>query len=145
MSIEKAASSFLALGGVSNCNETNELSARPQERRRRNIPGLSSGVTVRPNSQIYGLTAEDRNRLGGIEYRGLKLLLKIVFCCSLTYTPCGAEHGLTQDRLFLRDPPIRRYLSCPVDPQGSGQGHGLSPRNRTGQNLVVRSPRVLYR
>lgn len=29
------------------------------------------------NSQFYNLTAQDRERLGGIEYRALKLLLKI--------------------------------------------------------------------
>lgn len=43
-----------------------------------NLPGLSSQATLGRNSQFYNLTTEDRERLGGIEYRSLKLLLKIV-------------------------------------------------------------------
>lgn len=81
-SIEKAASSFLAPGGISNRNDNDDDddAAPPQEPRRLNISGLSGGVTVGRNSRIYGLTAEDRDKLGGIEYRSLKLLLKIVSC-----------------------------------------------------------------
>lgn len=43
-----------------------------------NLPGLSSQATLGRNSQFYNLTTEDRERLGGVEYRSLKLLLKIV-------------------------------------------------------------------
>lgn len=43
-----------------------------------NLPGLSSQATVGRNSQFHNLTEEDREQLGGIEYRSLKLLLKIV-------------------------------------------------------------------
>jgi hypothetical protein len=43
-----------------------------------NLPNISSQATQGRNSQFYNLTAEDRERLGGIEYRALKLLLKIV-------------------------------------------------------------------
>ncbi|KKZ62581.1 hypothetical protein EMCG_02990 [[Emmonsia] crescens] len=39
---------------------------------------LSSHATLGHNSQFRNLTAEDREKLGGIEYRSLKLLLKIV-------------------------------------------------------------------
>lgn len=39
---------------------------------------LSSHAALGPNSQFRNLTAEDRETLGGIEYRSLKLLLKIV-------------------------------------------------------------------
>ncbi|KAL4798730.1 cation transporter [Aspergillus venezuelensis] len=42
------------------------------------LPGLSSQATLGRNSQFLNLTAEDRERLGGVEYRSLKLLLKIV-------------------------------------------------------------------
>lgn len=42
------------------------------------MPNISSQATQGRNSQFYHLTAEDRERLGGIEYRSLKLLLKIV-------------------------------------------------------------------
>ncbi|RDW60458.1 putative potassium uptake transporter [Aspergillus mulundensis] len=43
-----------------------------------NLPGLSSQATLGRNSQFLNLTTEDRERLGGIEYRSLRLLLKIV-------------------------------------------------------------------
>lgn len=43
-----------------------------------NLPGLSTQATLGRNSQFRNLTAEDRERLGGIEYRSLKVLLKIV-------------------------------------------------------------------
>lgn len=39
---------------------------------------FSSHATVGRNSQFHNLSVEDRERLGGIEYRSLKLLLKIV-------------------------------------------------------------------
>lgn len=43
-------------------------------------PFLSRQATVGRNSQFRNLTPEDRETLGGIEYRSLKLLLKIVVC-----------------------------------------------------------------
>ncbi|KAK0105984.1 hypothetical protein ONS95_004491 [Cadophora gregata] len=43
-----------------------------------NIPYLSRQATVGRNSQFHQLTNEDRLKLGGIEYRSLRLLLKIV-------------------------------------------------------------------
>lgn len=42
------------------------------------LPEFSSQATMGRNSQFYNLSTEDRDRLGGIEYRSLKLLLKIV-------------------------------------------------------------------
>lgn len=42
------------------------------------LPSLSSKATVGRNSQFHDLTERDRELLGGIEYRSLKLLLKIV-------------------------------------------------------------------
>ncbi|GFF94201.1 low-affinity potassium transport protein [Aspergillus udagawae] len=42
------------------------------------LPELSSHATIGRNSQFHNLTDEDRETLGGIEYRSLKLLLKIV-------------------------------------------------------------------
>ncbi|KAL4999655.1 cation transport protein-domain-containing protein [Aspergillus recurvatus] len=41
------------------------------------LPGLSSQATLGRNSQFLNLTTEDRERLGGVEYRSLRLLLKI--------------------------------------------------------------------
>ncbi|KAJ5297345.1 hypothetical protein PENANT_c005G10999 [Penicillium antarcticum] len=42
------------------------------------LPNISSQASMGRNSQFYNLTTEDRERLGGIEYRSLKLLFKIV-------------------------------------------------------------------
>ncbi|KAJ0104066.1 hypothetical protein J7T55_006992 [Diaporthe amygdali] len=42
------------------------------------LPMLSKQVTIGRNSQFLNLTSADRERLGGIEYRALKVLLKIV-------------------------------------------------------------------
>lgn len=59
-----------------------EDQSTPQLQRRsttvNSLPQLSSQVTIGRNSAFYNLTADDRERLGGIEYRSLKLLLKIV-------------------------------------------------------------------
>lgn len=46
------------------------------------LPQLSRQVTIGRNSQFYNLTEDDRDRLGGIEYRALKLLMKFVFGAS---------------------------------------------------------------
>lgn len=45
----------------------------------KDMPYLSSRATIGRNSQFYNLTRQDRNEMGGIEYRSLKLLLKVVF------------------------------------------------------------------
>jgi potassium uptake Trk family protein len=42
------------------------------------LPGLSNQVTVGRNSNFGGLTPHDREELGGVEYRSLKLLLKVI-------------------------------------------------------------------
>lgn len=77
-SIEKVASSVLVLGhskSVDREPRRSDLSARP---RTADLPYLSRQVTVGRNSQFFHLTEQDREQLGGIEYRSLKLLLKIV-------------------------------------------------------------------
>ncbi|KAH7114789.1 hypothetical protein EDB81DRAFT_892830 [Dactylonectria macrodidyma] len=43
-----------------------------------NQPFLSRQATIGRNSQFHNLTSHDRELLGGIEYRSLKLLLKVV-------------------------------------------------------------------
>lgn len=42
------------------------------------FPQLSREVTVGRNSMFHNLSSQDREELGGIEYRSLKLLLKII-------------------------------------------------------------------
>ncbi|KAL8399860.1 hypothetical protein RB594_000325 [Gaeumannomyces avenae] len=76
-SIEKTASSLLVLGPTTTIDRPrpSNLSTRP---RVADLPQLSRQVTVGRNSNFYNLTESDREVLGGIEYRSLKLLLKIV-------------------------------------------------------------------
>lgn len=42
------------------------------------FPRLSREVTIGRNSTFHNLSSEDRDELGGIEYKSLKLLLKII-------------------------------------------------------------------
>ncbi|KAK4098197.1 hypothetical protein N658DRAFT_509705 [Parathielavia hyrcaniae] len=75
-SIEHAAASLFILGKTAP-----PASARRSHSTTRvgaDLPYLSQQVTIGRNSNFKGLTARDRERLGGIEYRALKLLLKIV-------------------------------------------------------------------
>ncbi|GFF78286.1 putative cation transporter [Aspergillus udagawae] len=77
--LERVASSMFVLGSYP---------SRSQERQSRRtiplakdpeLPRLSSQASLGRNSTFYNLTSEDREALGGIEYRSLKLLLKITF------------------------------------------------------------------
>lgn len=45
-----------------------------------NTLALSRHATIGRNSDFRNMTQADWERVGGIEYRSLKLLLKIVFC-----------------------------------------------------------------
>ncbi|KAF9870867.1 trk family potassium uptake protein [Colletotrichum karsti] len=77
-SMEKVASSVLVLGRTKSSereSRRSDLSTRP---RTSDLPQLSRQVTIGRNSQFFHLTERDREILGGIEYRSLKLLLKIV-------------------------------------------------------------------
>lgn len=75
-SIENAASSMFVLGASIGPKERQPSESPPTCPS--DLPYLSRQVTVGRNSQFHNLTTEDRVRLGGIEYRSLKLLLKIV-------------------------------------------------------------------
>lgn len=76
MSLENMASSLFVLGGSQ--NQENYRRSESPSTRPTDLPYLSGEVTVGRNSQFHNLSSEDRLRLGGIEYRSLKLLLKIV-------------------------------------------------------------------
>lgn len=73
-SIEHAAASIFVLGKTSTPTPRRSRSSS----RVADLPYLSREATVGRNSTFKKLTAADRERLGGIEYRALKLLLKIV-------------------------------------------------------------------
>ncbi|KAB8227978.1 potassium ion transporter [Aspergillus alliaceus] len=51
-----------------------------QERDRNTLPYLSWNATVGRNSQFVDLTEEQRDELGGIEYRALKTLAVVLIC-----------------------------------------------------------------
>jgi Trk/Ktr/HKT type cation transporter len=78
-SVERAATSMFVLGSIAQIPERRPTSRSMSRARSADLPYLSKEVTVGRNSQFNNLTAEDRERLGGIEYRALKLLLKVVF------------------------------------------------------------------
>lgn len=89
-SMEKVASSVLVLGhskSLDRESRRSDLSTRPRPPRTADLPYLSRQVTVGRNSQFFHLTERDRELLGGIEYRSLKLLLKIVFSIRLHNPP----------------------------------------------------------
>jgi hypothetical protein len=73
-SIEHAAASIFVLGKTGTPSPRRSLSSS----RAADLPNLSRQATVGRNSNFYRLTDADRERLGGIEYRALRLLLKIV-------------------------------------------------------------------
>jgi hypothetical protein len=54
------------------------LSQAPQPPALNQVPFLSRQATIGRNSRFHNLTSDDREALGGIEYRSLKLLLKVV-------------------------------------------------------------------
>lgn len=47
---------------------------------------LSRHATIGRNSDFKNLTEADREKIGGLEYRSLQLLLKVVFCTRIPNT-----------------------------------------------------------
>ncbi|XHG01482.1 hypothetical protein AWENTII_004863 [Aspergillus wentii] len=78
VSLRRVASSMFVLGPTRSHIQGPALRPAVSLSRNSELPGLSSQATLGRNSQFHNLTAEDRERIGGIEYRSLKLLLKIV-------------------------------------------------------------------
>ncbi|KAL4896829.1 cation transport protein-domain-containing protein [Aspergillus ambiguus] len=76
--LERVASSMFVLGKQRSRSHGPRMSQAISLSKDSNLPGLSSQATLGRNSQFHNLTAEDREKLGGIEYLSLKLLLKIV-------------------------------------------------------------------
>ncbi|OQE14075.1 hypothetical protein PENFLA_c041G01938 [Penicillium flavigenum] len=74
--VSSARSVFILEGSSS--TERAMPATKPREIKQLDLPSMSSQATIGRNSQFYNLSDEDREALGGIEYRSLKLLLKIV-------------------------------------------------------------------
>ncbi|KAJ5170522.1 uncharacterized protein N7500_003305 [Penicillium coprophilum] len=74
--LERVVTSLFVLGSSPSVQKNQKET--PHDMKQLNLPNISSHATLGRNSQFHNLSAEDRERLGGIEYRSLKLLLKIV-------------------------------------------------------------------
>ncbi|KAJ5824274.1 Potassium transport protein high-affinity [Penicillium robsamsonii] len=74
--IERIATSVFVLGNPPTQKKSQK--ATQNDTKQLDLPNISLHATVGRNSQFHNLSPEDRERLGGIEYRSLKLLLKIV-------------------------------------------------------------------
>ncbi|EEH34040.2 potassium transport protein [Paracoccidioides lutzii Pb01] len=84
VSVEHAASNAFILGKASHKRSRSRSSntgsrSSSKARQSHNMPYLSYQPTIGRNSRFLDLTDEQRDELGGIEYRSLRLLAKIVF------------------------------------------------------------------
>ena len=75
--VANVAASLLILGSQTTPHPRS-VQSTSQQKQQPAIPFLSRQATIGRNSQFKNLTEHDREVLGGIEYRTLKLLLKIV-------------------------------------------------------------------
>ncbi|KAF5237990.1 hypothetical protein FAUST_5796 [Fusarium austroamericanum] len=78
--VASVAASLLLLGSETAPRLRSVNSTSIQQPALNDIPQLSRQATIGRNSHFKNLTEHDREVLGGIEYRTLKLLLKIVTC-----------------------------------------------------------------
>ncbi|EFQ99168.1 potassium transporter 1 [Nannizzia gypsea CBS 118893] len=113
-SVEQAASSAFVLGSASRPRSRSRSvsrSLRPLSRtgsRGSQAPYLSYTPTIGRNSQFLNLTEEQRIELGGIEYRSLKLLAKIVGGYYFGFLLLGSV--LLIIWAYTADPSHRKYL-----------------------------------
>ena len=77
ISIERIASSMFVVGDIRSHARSSSPSG-PSSRMSTNLPSLSSQATVGRNSKFRNMTRQDWENLGGVEYRSLKLLLKVI-------------------------------------------------------------------
>ncbi|KAH2150308.1 hypothetical protein KXV68_008500 [Aspergillus fumigatus] len=75
--LERVASSMFVLGSYPSRSQERQTRRITSLARDPELPQLSSQASLGRNSKFYNLTPEDREALGGIEYRSLRLLLKI--------------------------------------------------------------------
>ncbi|KAI1178792.1 cation transport protein-domain-containing protein [Nemania sp. FL0916] len=76
--IQRVAESMFVLGPASTHDTASRHSNAAAPPRFADLPGLSKEVTIGRNSTFRNMTVRDYERLRAIEYRSLKLLLKIV-------------------------------------------------------------------
>jgi hypothetical protein len=73
-------------------------------------------------SNAVDLASLSPQELGGIEYRALRVLLKLTTGKYNAAVDLFCTYVL---RVFLRPPSLRRHLSCALDPPGESQVQGL--------------------
>lgn len=153
-SVERAASNAFILGHSSrkrSRSRSSNLLGRSSSRAERvypDMPYLSYQPTIGRNSRFLDLTDEQRDELGGIEYRSLKLLAKIVFSMGRPFLPLPKEvinvfFLKPKNRLLRVLACIRCHLSYWLDSQFRREIQGLSSICRPESNLVVSTCIVL--
>lgn len=113
--LERTVTSVFVLDGESTGDYQQRLPAGKAESKSLDLPNLSTYASLGRNSHFYNLSVEDRDTIGGIEYRSLKLLLKITVGYSFGLHLFGAI--CLVGWILHADPKYRAYLDeC-------GQGH----------------------
>ncbi|UPK92313.1 hypothetical protein LCI18_003248 [Fusarium solani-melongenae] len=104
--------------------------ARVGEKDDDEVPYLSWTPTIGRNSQFYKLTSEQRDELGGIEFRALKLLLKILLLYFFFWQFLGCislGSWINNNKPALGDSPNLWWL---------GIFNGVSAFNNSGMSLL---------
>jgi hypothetical protein len=78
VSLDRIASSMFVLGNDGREASRSRTRDRSTSRPPASLPQLSSQATEGRHSTFHNLTTADREALGGLEYRSLRLLLKII-------------------------------------------------------------------
>ncbi|KAM5520131.1 low-affinity potassium transport protein [Fusarium oxysporum f. sp. phaseoli] len=118
------ASSFLVLGSQTAPQPRALSSDSNRQPAINDVPLLSRQATLGRNSQFKNLTSHYREILGGIEYRSLKLLLKIVvvyfFGLHIFGAVCLVGWIHTADKQYATQRPVRYKLAGQIVPSHRG-------------------------
>lgn len=141
--VATVASSVFVLGGEKKPPERRPSVSSQSQPALNDKPFLSRQVTIGRNSQFQNMTSEDRDALGGIEYRSLKLLLKIVLGES---KPIGVLERLilTLCSLLLWPPSLWCHLPRPLDQTRRSQVSRIPSRDCPRRRVVVSSCVLTY-
>ncbi|EEU43676.1 uncharacterized protein NECHADRAFT_12230, partial [Fusarium vanettenii 77-13-4] len=104
--------------------------ARTREKDDDEVPYLSWTPTIGRNSQFYKLTSEQRDELGGIEFRALKLLLRILLLYLFLWQFLGCislGSWINNNKPALENSPNLWWL---------GIFNGVSAFNNSGMSLL---------
>lgn len=135
--VATVASSVFVIGSEMNRREPRASMSSERPPALNGKPLLSRQATVGRNSQFKNLTSEDRDALGGIEYRSLKLLLKIIICKAETLKDCRQVIFSNNSSVLRGLTSARRHLPRPLDQACRSQVQGLPEGMRPGRSLVV--------